>query len=603
MKTARVNPPNKASKRISWMLLLLFVAIAGFTSESIATDLPIVKLETSVGEITVQLYRDKAPATVENFLRYVNEGFYNGTVFHRVIPNFMIQGGGLTADMQSKQTRPSIKNEADNGLKNNRGTIAMARTTIPDSANSQFFINLANNDFLNFKDKSKQGWGYCVFGKVLSGMDVVDKIAAVKTTSKLGHQDVPVETITIKQITMVQAASSTQSSDNGVRPFDIFKLTPGTDDTQSTKSDDLIEVVREADIGRVRVLLERGADLNQKDSKGDSLLNIALIEGHVEIAKLLIEKGAAPNRESLEIAAFSSQTEIVELLLEKGMNPARTGALVAAASGALYSKMMASLSTDKDLITIVDFLKSLEDKYDIDIVIDNDDADVHKVIRILVKNRGRDHAAVIKLLLEVGADPNRDEGAALHVAAIGGPIEIVELLLAAGADPNQSKKLTPLHVAALTGQLEIAERLIKAGANPHQAGKEGITPLFLAVAGSLFPTMGEYTVKLSRFVLSKKEWAAETAIKSWVVLVDEKWATKVDAGRIAEIANKALATEGEVKGLLMVEISGLMMAEKEIKLRATKRDIEELAITIEAIKELAPIIEIGINNFEILVNF
>lgn len=158
----------------------------------------IVKLQTSEGDIVIELYVDKAPITVENFLKYVSEGFYDGTIFHRVIPNFMIQGGGFTPEMEQKKTHPTIKNEADNGLKNNRGTIAMARTPDPDSASSQFFINLKDNNFLDFKDKSMQGWGYCVFGKVISGMEVVDKIATVKTGSKGMHQDVPKRTIVVK---------------------------------------------------------------------------------------------------------------------------------------------------------------------------------------------------------------------------------------------------------------------------------------------------------------------------------------------------------------------------------------------------------------------
>lgn len=172
------------------------------TDKDMETENTIVKLKTSEGDITIELNADKAPITVENFLKYVKEGFYDGTIFHRVIPNFMIQGGGFTGDMQQKQTHPNIKNEADNGLKNSRGTIAMARTPDPDSASSQFFINLNDNAFLNFKDKSMQGWGYCVFGKVISGMEVVDKIAAVETGSKKGHQDVPKQTISIEKATV-----------------------------------------------------------------------------------------------------------------------------------------------------------------------------------------------------------------------------------------------------------------------------------------------------------------------------------------------------------------------------------------------------------------
>ncbi|MDJ0881560.1 MAG: peptidylprolyl isomerase [Gammaproteobacteria bacterium] len=159
---------------------------------------PIVVLETTMGTITIELDAKNAPNTTENFLAYVEDGYFTDTTFHRVIPNFMIQGGGITADMKDKpSSRAPIQNEANNGLKNDRGTLAMARTSDPHSATSQFFINHKDNDFLNFKSESMQGWGYAVFGKVTDGMDVVDAIAAVKTGNKGGHQDVPLETITI----------------------------------------------------------------------------------------------------------------------------------------------------------------------------------------------------------------------------------------------------------------------------------------------------------------------------------------------------------------------------------------------------------------------
>ena len=157
-----------------------------------------VKLVTNFGNIVLQLDAEKAPATVANFLDYVNSGFYNGTIFHRVIDGFMIQGGGMQPGMQQKPTKPMIKNEADNGLKNKAYTIAMARTPDPHSASSQFFINIAGNDFLNFSAPNSQGWGYCVFGKVVEGTEVVDKIAKVKTGNKAGHQDVPVEDVVIQ---------------------------------------------------------------------------------------------------------------------------------------------------------------------------------------------------------------------------------------------------------------------------------------------------------------------------------------------------------------------------------------------------------------------
>lgn len=157
-----------------------------------------VKLTTNFGEIVIELDSEKAPLTAANFLEYVNSGFYNGTVFHRVIDGFMIQGGGMEPGMKQKATRAEIKNEADNGLPNKTYTIAMARTPNPHSASSQFFINIAENDFLNFSAPTPQGWGYCVFGKVVEGTEVVDKIAKVKTGGKAGHQDVPVEDVVIE---------------------------------------------------------------------------------------------------------------------------------------------------------------------------------------------------------------------------------------------------------------------------------------------------------------------------------------------------------------------------------------------------------------------
>ena len=161
-----------------------------------------VTLNTTFGPITLELDAERAPATVENFLSYAREGFYDGTIFHRVIDNFMIQGGGFDTDMQQKPTGDPIENEADNGLKNDFGTIAMARTMDPHSATAQFFINVKDNDFLNHSGKNMQGWGYAVFGKVVDGEEVLHKIRAVPTTTRGGHQDVPVDAVIIESVTV-----------------------------------------------------------------------------------------------------------------------------------------------------------------------------------------------------------------------------------------------------------------------------------------------------------------------------------------------------------------------------------------------------------------
>jgi peptidyl-prolyl cis-trans isomerase B (cyclophilin B) len=159
-----------------------------------------IKISTTFGDMTLELDAEKAPKTVANFLEYVREGFYDGTIFHRVIDNFMVQGGGFDINMQQKATKAPVENEADNGLKNEFGTIAMARTMDPHSATAQFFINVSNNEFLNHSGKNMQGWGYAVFGKVTEGSEVLDKIRAVATTSRNGHQDVPVDAVIIESI-------------------------------------------------------------------------------------------------------------------------------------------------------------------------------------------------------------------------------------------------------------------------------------------------------------------------------------------------------------------------------------------------------------------
>lgn len=180
--------------------LVLFTVGAAFAGQNAP---PQVQMDTSKGVVIIELDAKAAPVTVENFIAYVKSGFYDGTIFHRVIKNFMIQGGGFSKDMKQKNTQKPIQNEANNGLKNSTGTIAMARTSAPHSATSQFFINVKDNGMLNHSAKTARGWGYCVFGKVIKGMDVIHAIENVPTGMKSGHGDVPIAPIEIKKIVLI----------------------------------------------------------------------------------------------------------------------------------------------------------------------------------------------------------------------------------------------------------------------------------------------------------------------------------------------------------------------------------------------------------------
>ena len=180
-----------------WALSALFIFVAAGLAQA---GSPMVVMKTSMGTIKIELDEAKAPVTVKNFLAYVDEGFYDGTIFHRVIDGFMVQGGGFTADMTQKPTKPPIKNEAGNGLKNLRGTIAMARTSVVDSATAQFFINVADNGFLDHRDDTSQGFGYAVFGRVVEGIDVVDRIKKVATTTHQGMADMPAQPVMIESV-------------------------------------------------------------------------------------------------------------------------------------------------------------------------------------------------------------------------------------------------------------------------------------------------------------------------------------------------------------------------------------------------------------------
>jgi peptidyl-prolyl cis-trans isomerase B (cyclophilin B) len=172
-----------------------------------------ILLKTNFGDIKIELNFEKAPKTAANFEKYVKEGFYDGVIFHRVIDGFMVQGGGFERGMKRKETNDSIENEADNGLKNTKGTLAMARTMDPHSASAQFFINVADNTFLNHTAKDSQGWGYAVFGEVVDGMDVVNRIKAVRTTTKMGHQDVPADDVIIEKAVVIEDSEKAAQAD------------------------------------------------------------------------------------------------------------------------------------------------------------------------------------------------------------------------------------------------------------------------------------------------------------------------------------------------------------------------------------------------------
>lgn len=187
-------------KQILLPVLFLVIMTGISMGQENQVSRPQIVMETSKGEIVLELYPDKAPLTVKNFINYVDAGFYKGTIFHRVIPGFMLQGGGFSQDMQKKPTLKPVKNEADNGLKNDRGTIAMARTQDPHSASSQFFINTVDNAFLNYKGRTKAGWGYAVFGKVIKGMEVVDAISKVETGTHERYRDVPKTPVVIIKV-------------------------------------------------------------------------------------------------------------------------------------------------------------------------------------------------------------------------------------------------------------------------------------------------------------------------------------------------------------------------------------------------------------------
>lgn len=201
---------NPVMKRLSYLLLALVLGACSDQGQSAdspaAAENPKVVMQTSMGDIVIELFPQQAPKTVANFLQYVDDGFYSGTIFHRVINGFMIQGGGFTEDMVQKQTRPPVMNEADNGLRNTSGTIAMARTMDPHSATAQFFINVNNNTSLDFREKTPRAWGYAVFGRVVKGMEVVSAIKSVSTGNRGMHSDVPTTNIIIKKVSRQNGA-------------------------------------------------------------------------------------------------------------------------------------------------------------------------------------------------------------------------------------------------------------------------------------------------------------------------------------------------------------------------------------------------------------
>ena len=391
----------------------------------------VVRFQTSLGDIVVELDADAAPVTTKNFLRYVQEEFYDGTIFHRVIPNFMIQGGGFTPDIAQKKTHEPIKNEASNGLQNNRGTIAMARTNNPDSATAQFFINLKNNDFLNYGGPSKPG--YAVFGKVVEGMEIVDKIAATPTTRKDMMADVPIVPIVIKSV-KVDAVASNENTQS---------VQPARKDSED-KNAQLLQAAKDGNLQSAQTALGNGADINTKNKDGFTAMSISAEKGHAKIVKLLLEKGADVNvrdkygTTALSMASQANHTEIVVLLLQNGAS-----------------------------VNVKDTVNGLSPLW-------------------VASQNG--HAQVVKLLLEKGADVNvKRTGAgttALWMAAQEGRTEVVKLLLEKGADievKDNTNGITALWKAAQNGYAEICTLLLEKNADINTKDPDGATALSIAV--------------------------------------------------------------------------------------------------------------------------
>lgn len=418
-------------------------------------------VETSLGDFILELDKEKAPITCANFADYAESGFYDSTTFHRVIGDFMIQGGGFTVDMNRKQTREPIQNEWQNGLKNKRGTIAMARLGgKPHSATSQFFINVKDNDML---DRPQDGAGYAVFGRVFKGMDVVDRIRKVRTGTFQVYRDVPREPVIIKRVTVLVGKDLDDLKDkiNGERKATV---TP------------LHKAAGAGDLVKVRKLIEEGAAVNARDTLLETPLHYAARFGWTEIVEALVQAGAdvkavsSEGQTPLHLAAAGGFADIAELLVKKG-------AEVDAANRNHETPLALAAAGGHDIVVSLLLRNGANPNL----------SDSTLGRSPLLDAVNRDFEAIATELIEFSADVNRPDGTGqtpLHLAVRKGNEAMIELLIDAGSDVNirNNNGDTPLHIATLAGNLVASERILEAGGLVNVANVNGSTPLHYAAA-------------------------------------------------------------------------------------------------------------------------
>lgn len=419
-----------------------------------------MQMRTSLGDIVLELDNSKAPITCANFLEYAQSGFYDSTIFHRVISNFMIQGGGFTIDMIKKETRPPIQNEWKNGLKNERGSIAMARLgRQPHSATSQFFINVKDNPNL---DRPADGAGYAVFGRVADGMDVVDRIRKVKTGAVKNYRDVPLEPVIIEKVAPLRGEK-------------VEQLKEKVNEKRKALVTPLHQAAKTADLTKLRELIDGGAKIDARDTLQETPLHYAVVSGGFAQVQALIKAGADVNAVNqshetpLYMAAANGQSDIVDFLLKSGADVDRRD--VNLDQTPLFK------AVDNGFPIIVEKLITFGS--DINRLDKMSQSPLHLAVR-------KGNEEIIDLLIEAGADVNvrRNNGdTPMHVVALAGNLEVARLLLDAGADVNVSNTegKTPLHYTVIKDFRQLAQFFLEQGADVNSRDSENKTPLGIAL--------------------------------------------------------------------------------------------------------------------------